>query len=110
MAEVQLNRDSSVTGFRPIRLVLAVLILLTMIFFASRWYATTVSIPRYCAQPDIALQRLAAVLSEEKPAGDGPRRAYVVAAKLGFLLPAQADETVDAYLRRLRDHLHRECG
>ncbi len=83
---------------------------LLAIFSASRWYAATVSIPRYCAQPEMALQRLAAVLTQDKPAGDGPRRDYIVAAKLGFLLPAHADETAEVYLRRLRDRLERECG
>ena len=110
MANFRMSGDSSRAGFRPVPLVLAVLILLATIFFASRWYATTVSIPRYCAQPEIALQLLEAVLTEKKPAGDGPRRDYIVAAKLGFLLPAQSDETDEAYLRRLRDHLQRECG
>ena len=110
MAELRSKEDSSAGELRPVRLVLAVLILLSMIFFASRWYATTVSIPRYCAQPETALHLLAAVMSEQKPAGDGPRRDYVVAAKLEFLLPARSDETAEAYLRRLRDHLRRECG
>lgn len=92
------------------RLVMAVLVLLALIFSASRWYAATVSIPRYCAQPEISLQRLAAVLSEDKPAGNGSRRDYIIAAKLGFLLPAKADESDSAYLLRLREHLERACG
>lgn len=110
MTEIRLKDEPIGTGFRPVRLVLVVLAVLAMIFYASRWYAATVSIPRYCAQPEMALQRLAAVLTQDRPAGDGPRRDYIVAAKLGFLLPAHADETAEVYLRRLRDRLERECG
>lgn len=110
MPEIRLNHEPTGTGFRPVPLVLSVLVLLSMIFVASRWYASTVSIPRYCAQPELALQRLAAVLTEDKPAGDGPRRDFIVAAKLGFLLPSHTDEPTDTYLHRLRQHLERECG
>ena len=110
MAEMRANDEPAGTGFRPVRLVLSALVLLSIIFIASRWYAETVSIPRYCAQPELALKRLAAVLTEDKPAGDGPRREFIVAAKLGFLLPSRPNETTDAYLRRLREQLERECG
>lgn len=110
MPEMHLDQEPAGTGFRPVRLLLSVLFLLLLIFVASRWYAATVSIPRYCAQPELALQRLAAVLTEDRPAGDGPRRDFIVAAKLGFLLPSHTNETTDAYLQRLRQHLERECG
>jgi hypothetical protein len=110
MPEMRLNHEPTGSGFRPVRLVLSALVLLSMIFIASRWYAATVSIPRYCAQPELALLHLAAVLTEERPAGDGPRRDFIVAAKLGFLLPSRTNETTDAYLARLRTHLERECG
>jgi len=109
LPQKDLSREPSGIGFSPAYLLLSVFVVLSTIFVASRWYATTVSIPRYCAQPELALQRLAAVLAEDKPAGDGPRRDFIVAAKLGFLLPSRHDETPQAYLRRLRKHLEREC-
>ena len=110
MTEIRLDDEPVRGGIRPVRLLMTVLVLLALIFAASRWYAATVSIPRYCAQPEISLQRLAAVLTDHRPAGNGPRRDYVIAAKLGFLLPAKADESAADYLLRLRKHLERTCG
>jgi hypothetical protein len=96
-------------GFRPVRLVLFVLAALLFVSFASHWYAGEVSLSRYCEQPELALQRLAAVMSENRPAGEWARRDYVVAAKLEFLLPRTADESPDAYLERVRRRLEQQC-
>ncbi len=89
--------------------MLVVLTVLLLISFASRWYATQVSLPRYCQQPEQVLQRIQAIITEKKPAGDGARRDYIVAAKLKFLIPSTADEPLDAYLLRLRNRLEEEC-
>jgi hypothetical protein len=104
------QQESIAPQFRPLAVVIVTLGVLLAIFSASRWYAAEVSIPRYCAQPELALQRLAAVITEKRPAGDGSRRDYIVAAKLEFLLPARADEPAADYLRRLRNHLELQCG
>ena len=98
-----------VRRFQPVRMVLVVLMVLLLISFASRWYAGQVSLPRYCQQPEQVLQRIEAIVTEKKPAGDGARRDYIVAAKLKFLVPSTADEPLDAYLMRLRHHLEVEC-
>ncbi len=45
--------------FHPFRLLTAVLVMLVLISLLSRWYATAVSLPRYCAQPEETLLRLA---------------------------------------------------
>ena len=95
--------------FQPVRLVLAVLGILLLVFYASRWYAAQVSLPRYCQQPELVLQRLAAINSESRPAGDKSRREYIVASKLEFLVPARADESMDAYLLRLKALLEENC-
>lgn len=95
--------------FHALPLIFAVLVLLLLISSAARWYAQRVSLPRYCAQPEQSLRRLAAVLSEERPAGNQSRREYIIAAKLKYLLPAQADESDAEYLRRLRVYLERQC-
>ena len=95
--------------FRPVRLVLVVLTILLLVSFASRWYAGQVSLPRYCQQPELVLQRIAAIITEKKPAGEGARRDYIVAAKLKFLMPSTADEPLDAYLMRLRRQLEVQC-
>jgi len=96
-------------GFQPVPLVLAALALLLLVSFESQWYAGQVSLPRYCEQPELALQRLAAILSEARPAGEGARRDFVLAAKLEFLVPAASDEPPDAYLRRVRRLLEQQC-
>lgn len=95
--------------FQPVRLVLVVFVILLLIFYANLWYAAQVSLPRYCQQPGLVLQRLAAIDSENRPAGDKSRRDYIVAAKLEFLVPARADEPMDAYLLRLRALLEENC-
>ena len=95
--------------FHPFRLLLAVLVILVLISLLSRWYATTVSLPRYCAQPEETLLRLAAVIGEERPAGDESRREFIVAAKLKYLVPARVDESDGDYLRRLRVYLEQRC-
>ena len=101
--------ESTGSRFQPLRLVLVALSALLLVSFASRWYAGQVSLPRYCEQPEVVLQRLAAVITENTPAGDGARRDYIVAAKLEFLVPPSADEPSDAYLRRVRRLLERQC-
>jgi len=100
---------SKASGFRPVALVLTTLAALLLVSLASRWYAGQVSLPRYCEQPELALQRLAAITNEETPPGKGARRDYVVAAKLEFLVPRSFDEPSDAYLRRVRHLLEQQC-
>ena len=96
--------------FRPFSLLVAVLVMLVLISLLSRWYAAKVSLPRYCAEPEETLHRLAAVISEERPAGDESRREFIVAAKLKYLVPARVDETDRDYLQRLRVYLEQQCG
>ena len=96
-------------GLQPVRLVLVVLAALLLVSFASDWYAGQVSLPRYCQQSEIVLQRLAAIVSDSRPAGEGERRDYVAAAKLEFLVPRTADEPPDAYLQRVRRRLEQQC-
>ena len=96
-------------AFRPLRLVLSVFVILVLISLASHWYASRISMSRYCQQPEIMLEHLAAVITEERPAGDGARREYIVAAKLEFLVPRNTDEPLAAYLQRLRKRLEIQC-
>jgi hypothetical protein len=99
----------AVTGFHPLRLILVVFAILLVIMLASHWYANQVSLSRYCQHPELALQNLAAVITDGRPAGDGDRRDYIVAAKLEFLLPRNTGESVTAYLQRLRNRLGIQC-
>jgi len=109
MSDQRALAESKEPGFRPVGLVLTALAALLLVSFASRWYAGQVSLPRYCEQPELALQRLAAVMSQDKPAGDGARRDYVVAAKLEFLVPPASDEPLEVYLERVRRQLEQQC-
>jgi hypothetical protein len=102
--------ESTGPGFQPVRLVLVVLAALLLVSFASDWYIGQVSLARYCQQPELALRRLAAVMTENRPAGEEARRDYIVAAKLEFLMPRTADEPLDAYLQRVRRRLEQQCS
>jgi len=109
MRDPSLLAEPITPGIRPVRLVLAVLTVLLLISFVSQWHAGQVSLPRYCQQPELALQRLAEIITKIRPAGEGDRRDYIVAAKLEFLVPQAANEPLDAYLMRLRRQLEVQC-
>lgn len=95
--------------FRPLRIVISVLILLVLIGLWSRWYAQAVSIPRYCEDPQTTIQYLQRVINEQRPAGENARRPYLIAAKLLFLLPRQSGENVPEYLERVSLHIRDQC-
>jgi hypothetical protein len=93
----------------PLRIAIAVLLLLLLISFATTWYARQVSLPRYCEDPQRAMYHLARLLNEKRPAGNETRRPYIVAAKLLFLIPQQTNETVPDYLNRVEIRLREQC-
>jgi len=95
--------------FSPLRVIVPVLAALLAVSAFSQWYARSVSLPRYCDDPSRALTYLERILSEDRPAQDGPRRPYIVAAKLLFLVPREADEPQASYLQRVRHHLEAQC-
>lgn len=99
-------------GRAPIRLLagfLAAALVLIGVFDAAEWYAGQVSIPRYCASPDAAVERVRETLSEKRPASEAGTRPYVVAAKLIYLIPRKDGEPVDDYLARLRLSITESC-
>jgi hypothetical protein len=95
--------------FKPWRIIIFVALTLLAISLLSRWYAQQVTLPRYCENPEQTLHLLQQILTEARPAGDETRRPYIIAAKLLFLVPRQADEAIPAYLNRVRDHLREQC-
>ncbi len=95
--------------FRPWRLVAVVLTLLLLISVISQWYARSVTMPRYCGYPEDSIEYLERVLTKPRPAGDEPRRPYIVAARLMFLVPREGEEPLPAYLDRVRTHLREQC-
>ena len=98
-----------VSGFPWRPFVVLVAVLLVAITMLARQYRGEVSLPRYCADPEHALELLQRVISERRPAGDGARRPYLIAAKLLFLVPREPDEAVDRYLDRVAAHIEVAC-
>jgi len=95
--------------FRPWILILTITATLLLVPFWSHWYSDHVSLPRYCKNPELSLQQLEQVLREKRPAGDGARKPYIIAAKLLFLIPQDSNESIPAYLSRVREMLRAQC-
>lgn len=93
----------------PLRIAGVVVLLLMLVSLWANWYTDNVSLPRYCDDTEQALQRVGRLLTERRPAGDAPRRPYLTAAKLLFLVPRQGEETIPHYLQRLRGYLAEQC-
>jgi len=95
--------------FSPWPLILVITATLLLVPVWSYWYADHVSLPRYCKNPELSLQQLEQVIREKKPAGDGERKPYIIAAKLLFLVPQDSNESIPAYLSRIRGILRVQC-
>jgi hypothetical protein len=92
-----------------LRITGVVLLVMLLISAWARSYSEHVTLPRFCDDPQSALMYLEQVLHEPRPAGDGSRRPYIIAAKLLFLLPREPEETESAYLSRVRQHIENSC-
>ncbi len=95
--------------FRPLRLVLIVLAIILGISWMAQWYGSSVIMPRYCEDPVQTLTNVNKLLTEERPAGGGDRKPFIIAARLTFLLPRESNESLEAYLNRLQRHLDQQC-
>ena len=89
-------------------------LVLSLLFRGAAWRAETVSLPRYCDDPDGHVARVEQILAEKNPGEKNPvadrsRRAYVIAAKLIYLEPRAAAEPLPAYLDRLRRRIRQSC-
>lgn len=93
----------------PLGLIVAVAAVMTLVNLSVQGYSRAVLLPRYCGTIEQTLEHLERILSQPRPAADGERREYLVAAKLMFLMPQQAGEPNDAYLARIRSGLHQRC-
>lgn len=80
------------------------------VFQGADWYANSSSIPRYCSDPDGTLERVHKILIDEEPVGGDPKREYIIAAKLIFLVPQEEGEAIDSYLPRVRERIMESCG
>lgn len=95
--------------FRPLRLVAVVLLIMLGISSAAQWYSRNITMPRYCEDPVTVLDRVHRLLTESKPAGEGDRKPYIIAARLTFLIPRESDEPLTDYMNRLRGHIEQQC-
>ncbi|HHH39221.1 MAG TPA: hypothetical protein ENK50_06585, partial [Sedimenticola sp.] len=68
--------------FRPLRLVLVVLAVILGISWMARWYGGNVIMPRYCEDPGATLSHVRRLLTEKRPAGDGDRKPFIIAAQI----------------------------
>lgn len=107
------NREHPLTGnetsFRPVRLILVILLILLSISMLAQWYGMNVTMPRYCQYPGGVIGRVQQVLNEKQPAGEGDRKPYIIAARLMFLVPRYSDENQDDYILRLQQHIDKQC-
>ncbi len=96
--------------FKPVRLVLFVCILIFALSRWVSWYSEEVSMPRYCENPGQALSYLQKVINNEQPAGNEPRKPYLIAAKILYIIPQQSNEETEAYLNRVHNQLIQTCN
>ncbi len=96
-------------GLRLIAIFITASLVLLGIFQFAQQRAEQVSLPRYCDAPSEHLALISKILTEERPAGDDNRRPYIVAAKLIYLVPRNAEEGLNAYLERLRQRISETC-
>jgi hypothetical protein len=105
----QLENLADKPPFRPMKMVLVVLLIVLGISGAAQWYSTNITLPRYCNDPVQTLEHVRRLLTEREPAGDGERKPYIIAARLTFLIPRESNEELEEYLGRLKQHIDTQC-
>ncbi len=88
---------------------IAACLVLLMVFRFAEWRAGSVALERYCDAPEQHLGYVRKILTEQQPAGEQSRRPFIVAAKLIYFVPRRAEETVEAYLRRIEQRIDETC-
>lgn len=99
------------SNFKPVRFVFFIFLIMLFISQAIKWYSTSVTLPRFCEDPELALHHLEAIITKPTPAGDTreARRPYIIAAKLIYLVPQKSNESIENYLHRVRAELSQRC-
>jgi len=95
--------------FRPLRLVVIILLILLAISAAAQWYSRNITMPRYCQDQMGVMERVQQVLTQKTPAGSGDRKPYIIAARLTFLVPRNSSEPLNDYLNRLQRYIDHQC-
>lgn len=104
------STEQSASAFKPMPLILVVLGIFLLISFWTNSYTEENSLHRYCDISDETMEYLYKVLTEKEPAGDQPRRPYLIAAKLIFLIPQQSGETLENYIPRVKSTIDQQCN
>jgi hypothetical protein len=84
-------------------------IIMWLVFASAQWYAVNSSLPRYCADPTAAVERIRRLLINKMPVDRQGKRQLAVAAKLVFIVPRADGESVDRYVGRLRNRISETC-
>jgi hypothetical protein len=79
-------------------------------FDAAEWYADNSALPRYCENPAQTVAHVREILTDPSPGAEKPKRPYVVAAKLIFLVPREDSEPLQSYLDRVQIRIVENCG
>lgn len=98
-------------NFKPVRFVFIILLVMLFISQAIKWYSSSVTLPRFCKDPESSMHHLEELISKDTPAGEGriARKPYIIAAKLIYLVPQQSNESNKDYLHRVRGELSKRC-
>ncbi len=112
MNDSDLQDDKFKPGnFKPVQLVLIIFLIMIFISQAIKWYSQSVTLPRFCKDTELSLHHLQEVITRSTPAENNytSRKPYIIAAKLIYLVPQQANEPVADYINRVRKVLNRKC-
>ena len=99
------------TKFKPVRFIFIILLVMLFISQAIKWYSTSVTLPRFCEDPEASMHHLEELITKRTPAGEGrvARKPYIIAAKLIYLVPQKSNESNKDYLYRVRGELSQRC-
>ncbi len=97
------------TSFKTMPFLAVILLIILFISQAIQWYSQSVTLPRFCEDPELAIHNLREIVTKRSPAGNRSRRPYIIAAKLVYLLPQHSNEPVDDYIHRVRREISLRC-
>jgi len=80
------------------------------VFKGAEWRAENTALDRYCDSPQEHIRRAMRILQEPKPVENGERRAYIIAAKLLFLIPRREGEDIESYRARMTARMKAQCS
>jgi len=114
MNTLKLNTDTDdfkPTRFKTIPFILIILMIILFISQAIQWYSHSVTLPRFCEDPELSLHHLQEIITQHTPelTGRESRKPYIIAAKLIYLVPQKTNESIENYIHRVRQDLSQRC-